>query len=178
MISVVIPVYNAEKYLEKCVGSIMAQKGIEKEIILIDDGSTDNSPKLCDRLSNSYTNKVKVIHKENEGVFVARNVGIEAALGEWIAFVDADDDVEKGMFQAYYSTITRLDMGANIALIGYRTVDADGIVGEEHGLTMTALWKRGEGYSELFGSVSQNLNERAWLYYYVWNKLYKREIIV
>lgn len=78
MISVVIPVYNTEKYLEKCVRSVLAQKGIEKEIILVDDGSIHNSPFLCDHLSDKYSDNIRVIYKENEGVSIARNVGIEA----------------------------------------------------------------------------------------------------
>lgn len=118
MISVVIPIYNVEKYLEKCVRSVLAQKGIEKEIILVDDGSTDNSRVLCDHLSNKYSDNIRVIHKDNEGVSRARNDGIEAALGDWIAFVDADDDIEEGMLQAYCSTIAGY-AGADIALIGY-----------------------------------------------------------
>ena len=97
---------------------MLAQKGIEKEIILVDDGSTDNSRVLCDHLSNKYSDNIRVIHKDNEGVSRARNDGIEAALGDWIAFVDADDDIEEGMLQAYCSTIAGY-AGADIALIGY-----------------------------------------------------------
>lgn len=132
---------------------------------------------MCDHLFNKYSDNIRVIHKENEGVSIARNVGIEAALGDWITFVDADDDIEEGMLQAYCSTIARY-AGADIALIGYKTVNSDGTIGKGYGPKTTKLWKRGEGYSELFSSTSQRLDERAGLCYYVWNKIYKREILI
>lgn len=176
MISVIIPVYNTEEYLEKCVRSVLAQKEVEKEIILVDDGSTDNSPALCDRFSADFPDIIKTIHKRNEGLSIARNAGIEASTGEWIAFIDSDDDIESEMLIAYYDAISKYDSG-DIVLTGYEYVDWEGSVLQRHGPDKTELWKRGDGYSTLLGSVSQNLSERAWIFYYVWNKLYKREII-
>lgn len=164
MISIIIPVYNTEMYLEKCVKSVLAQEGVEKEIILVDDGSTDSSLALCDKLSIEYPNSVRVIHKENEGVSIARNVGIEAAKGDLIAFVDSDDDIEARMLSAFDAAISKYSTGDTI-LTGYKVVNSDGTVWG-HGPTLTALWKRGTGYSELFGSVSNRLDERAGLYYY------------
>lgn len=89
-ISIIIPVYNVEKYLKKCIESIISQSFREIEILLIDDGSSDNSGKICD-LYALKDNRIKVFHKENEGVSTARNYGIEKATGEWISFVDSDD---------------------------------------------------------------------------------------
>lgn len=89
-VSIVVPVYNVEKYLDKCVESIINQTYKDLEIILIDDGSSDNSGKICDE----YTlrdNRVTVVHQQNAGVSAARNKGIETASGEWIMFVDSDD---------------------------------------------------------------------------------------
>ena len=91
-ISVIVPVYNVEQYLERCVESIINQTYKNLEIILVDDGSTDNSGKLCDELAKK-DNRIKVIHKENAGVSEARNSGIQKATGEYLCFVDADDFV-------------------------------------------------------------------------------------
>lgn len=93
LISIIVPVYNAERYIHRCIKSILSQKISNFELILIDDGSLDNSGKIC----NEYAQKdcrIKVIHKENAGASAARNDGIEVAIGKWIAFIDADDYIE------------------------------------------------------------------------------------
>ncbi len=96
-LSVVVPVYNAEEVLRYCVNSILNQTFIDFELLLIDDGSTDNSPAICDELAKK-DNRIKVIHKENGGAGSARNKGIEIATGKYIAFPDADDYLEPDMF--------------------------------------------------------------------------------
>ena len=96
MVSIVIPVYQAKNTLKKCVDSCISQKGIDEkqlEIILVDDGSTDGSGLLCDELAEDYSNSVKTFHTENQGVSLARNLGIEKASGKYICFVDSDDYV-------------------------------------------------------------------------------------
>jgi glycosyltransferase involved in cell wall biosynthesis len=98
LISVIVPVYNTQDYLNRCVDSIINQTYRDLEIILIDDGSTDNSPKICDNYSD-LDNRIKVIHKENEGPSSARNMGVEVAKGDYIAFVDSDDWVESDIYQ-------------------------------------------------------------------------------
>lgn len=90
MISVIVPVYNAKNYLERCVNSILGQTFTDFELFLVDDGSTDGSDKICDRLEKKDC-RIKVIHKQNGGASSARNAGIDAATGEYITFVDADD---------------------------------------------------------------------------------------
>lgn len=97
LISVVVPVYNAEKYLDKCIQSIINQKYSNLEIILVDDGSKDNSLELCKKYAES-DKRIKVIHKENEGVSTARNSGIEVASGDFIAFIDSDDYIDENMY--------------------------------------------------------------------------------
>lgn len=92
LISIIIPVYNVEKYLRECLDSIVNQNASNYEVILIDDGSTDESPKICDEYAGRYA-QVSVIHKNNCGVSLARNVGLDFAKGDWIWFVDADDYV-------------------------------------------------------------------------------------
>ncbi len=97
-ISVIVPVYNSEKYLEKCLESIINQTYKKLEIILIDDGSIDESGKICDEYAKKDS-RIKVIHKKNEGVSAARNQGLEIATGEYIAFVDSDDWIEEEMYE-------------------------------------------------------------------------------
>ncbi len=98
-ISVIVPVYKTEKYLEKCINSIIEQKYTNLEIILVDDGSPDNCPKLCDGFA-LQDNRIKVIHKKNAGVSAARNIGLDIATGDYITFVDSDDYLEKDMYQS------------------------------------------------------------------------------
>ena len=95
MVSVVVPVYNVSKYLPDCMRSILAQNVSNTEIILVDDGSTDNSGALCDQYAAEYS-CVRVIHQENSGLSAARNIGIEAAKGDFITFVDSDDMLAPG----------------------------------------------------------------------------------
>ena len=98
LISVIVPVYNAEKYLYKCVQSILNQTYDKIEIILVDDGSTDNSGKICDEISMRDT-RIRVLHKKNGGQSSARNAGIKIANGEYITFVDNDDWLEPNMYE-------------------------------------------------------------------------------
>lgn len=98
LVSIVIPIYNSEKYLKKCIDSILKQKYSNLEIILINDGSTDNSDKICDSLAIE-DKRIKVIHKLNEGVSAARNKGLELAKGEYIFFIDSDDYIDENVIK-------------------------------------------------------------------------------
>lgn len=102
LISVIVPVYNVEKYLNRCIDSILNQTFKQIEIILVDDGSTDKSPIICDEYCDSYEN-IKVIHKENNRVSAARNDGIKIATGKYIALVDSDDWIEPNMLEEMYN---------------------------------------------------------------------------
>lgn len=93
-VSIVVPVYNVEQYLSECIDSLIAQKYDNKEIILVNDGSTDNSPAICDEYTKRY-DYIKVIHKANGGLSDARNKGVASATGDYILFVDSDDYIEK-----------------------------------------------------------------------------------
>lgn len=97
-ISIIIPVYCVEAYLRRCLDSVLAQSYTDWECILVDDGSTDNSGAICDDFSRKDS-RFRVIHKSNEGVSSARNVGLGVAMGEWIVFVDSDDTIESNMLQ-------------------------------------------------------------------------------
>ena len=111
-ISVIVPVYNVEAYLERCVKSILQQTCTNFELILINDGSTDSSGQICDYLADQYEN-IKVYHIENAGVSNARNIGIQLATGVWITFVDSDDFVTKD----YLATLASAVEGGNVGFV-------------------------------------------------------------
>ncbi len=108
LISVIVPVYNVEKYLGKCIESIMAQTYQNLEIILVDDGSADKSGEICDEYARRDL-RIRVIHNENGGVSVARNTGIRQAAGEYIGLVDSDDYIDPDMYQTLYDLILKHD---------------------------------------------------------------------
>lgn len=108
MISVIVPVYNVEKYLERCVKSIAAQTYKDLEILLIDDGSTDKSGEMCDDFQQTDS-RIKAFHKQNGGLSDARNYGIEHSAGEFISFVDSDDYIDEKMLETLHRLITEND---------------------------------------------------------------------
>ena len=122
LISIIVPVYNVEKYLNKCIDSIINQTYRNLEIILVDDGSPDNCGKICDEYAKK-DKRIKVIHKKNGGVSSARNKGIENASGYWISFVDADDWIEKD----YIKILVNNKEDADIVLCGYNRVNKNKI---------------------------------------------------
>lgn len=102
LISVIVPVYNTEKYLDRCIQSILSQTYSNIEILLIDDGSTDSSGAICDKYAEQDS-RVRVFHKANGGASTARNMGLDNAKGEWIAFVDSDDWIDAEMYEEMLS---------------------------------------------------------------------------
>lgn len=114
-ISVIVPVYRVEKYLGRCVNSLLGQTLSDIEIILVDDGSPDGCPALCDEFAKK-DGRIKVLHKENEGLGLARNSGMSLAVGEYIAFVDSDDYVKSEMYRTLYEAAQREN--ADIAMCG------------------------------------------------------------
>lgn len=121
-ISIIVPVYNAEKHLHRCIDSILDQRFKEFEAVLVNDGSSDNSGKICDDYSLKDS-RIKVIHKTNGGASSARNAGMEAAEGDYIGFVDADDWIETDMYSAMYSKALEHDV--DLVLSDHRRVTAD-----------------------------------------------------
>ena len=115
LISIIIPVYNVEQYLPKCLDSILAQTYKNLEIILVNDGSQDNSGKICDDYAKKDT-RIKVIHQKNGGVAAARNMGLSIANGEWIGFLDSDDWIEQDMFEYLLNLTLKYD--ADVAQCG------------------------------------------------------------
>ena len=121
LISVVVPVYNVEKYLDKCIDSLVSQTYENLEIILINDGSKDKSAKICDKWKDNDS-RIKVIHKENGGLSEARNVGIDYAQGKYIAFIDSDDWVDKNFIKYLHEKLEKYnaDIAASTIIKTYK----------------------------------------------------------
>lgn len=125
LISVIVPVYNVEDYLDRCMESIMQQTYKDLEIILVDDGSTDSSGKKCDEYAQKDP-RIKVLHKENGGVSSARNMGLDTATGDYIGFVDSDDLLEPGMYELLIKNA--VENHVNISCCQMQTKNIDGTV--------------------------------------------------
>lgn len=121
-LSVIVPVYNVENYLNKCVDSILRQNYKNVEIILIDDGSTDKSSMICDDYKNKYTN-IHVIHKKNGGLSSARNAGLDVCTGDYISFIDSDDWIEQEMYNVMVNRA--VDTNSDIVIAGRYRVDSN-----------------------------------------------------
>lgn len=167
LISVIIPVYKVEKYLEKCVDSVINQTYDNLEIILVDDGSPDNCPKMCDEYAKK-DKRIKVIHKENGGLSDARNVGIKNSNGEYIGFVDSDDWVSKDMYKDLYNLIIKTQSDIAISEI-IRTNDESVIINNIDEIITEFNQKE---YLKRYFKIGFQTTE-----YYAVNKLYKRNII-
>ncbi len=126
LVSIIVPVYKVEKYLSRCVDSLINQTYKNIEIILVDDGSPDNSPKICDEYA-SRDSRIRVIHKENAGVSEARNTGIDSAKGDYICFVDSDDYVREDMVERLISPANENNSDMVVAS-GYYKVYGDKII--------------------------------------------------
>ncbi len=163
LISVIVPVYKAEAYLDFCVASILNQTYKNLEIILVDDGSPDGCPKKCDEWAKRDS-RVFVIHKENAGSAAARNTALDAANGELIAFVDSDDYISSDMYEYLFSL---LKDGADIAECGFVNVTGNNA---DFG---------GDEASKVFSSLEamkEHILDRLFRQL-VWNKLYKKEVL-
>jgi glycosyltransferase involved in cell wall biosynthesis len=118
LITIIIPIYKVEKYLKKCVFSVLSQSYTNLEIFLVDDGSPDNCGKMCDEFAQKDS-RIKVIHKENGGLSDARNVAIEVATGEWITFIDSDDYVSSDYVKTLYDLVSKYK--CQLGVSGYKT---------------------------------------------------------
>ncbi len=122
LISIIVPVYKTEKFLHRCVDSLIGQTYENIEIILVDDGSPDHCPELCDVLSEKHKN-IRVIHKTNGGLSSSRNEGLSIAAGDYISFVDSDDYIDKYMIERLHYVIRKHN--ADVAMLQYREVTCD-----------------------------------------------------
>ena len=121
-ISVIVPIYNVEKYLDKCVDSIVNQTYRNLEIILVDDGALDGSPKICDDWAKKDS-RIKVIHKKNGGLSSARNAGIDAAQGNYLSFIDSDDWIDEDFIEVLYNAIIKDK--SDLAICGFKKIEED-----------------------------------------------------
>ena len=168
-ISVIVPVYNVEKYLDECIESIVSQSYTNFELILVDDGSPDKCPEICDEWAKR-DNRIKVIHKENGGVSSARNAGIDAASGEFIMFIDSDDTIRQGCFERSVEMITKYDV--DIYFFRRRIEKTNGNVNCDSTKRKPLLCNTKE-FIELCYLKDKDIPLAT-----VWGKLYKREVIV
>jgi len=145
-ISIIIPVYNTEAYIPACIESILSQSFSGFEVLLIDDGSTDGSGVVCDEYARR-DNRVRVFHKENGGVSSARNLGLDNALGEWVYFVDSDDQILPCGLQTMVDCISD---DVDIVLAGYKRYDEDGHVVYEIDERVVCLMEKQESLSTLY----------------------------
>ena len=166
-ISVIIPVYNAENHLRKCIDSVLHQTVSVYEIILIDDGSTDLSGTICDTYGEQH-NHIKVIHQLNKGVSAARNVGLSHATGDFISFVDADDRLEPDMYELLLDLIDTY--GADIAHCGYKRMsEAETVIKECFGTHTIVEQNSSQAIDYMLRGVLFNNG--------LWNKLYQKNTI-
>lgn len=164
LLSIVVPIYKVEKYLNRCVESLVNQTYGNIEIILVDDGSPDRCPEMCDHWAERDS-RIRVIHKANGGLSDARNAGMKAANGAFIAFVDSDDYVELTMYEIMLSAIQRTD--ADIACCG-RYIVADDLLRPMHTLRQERIFDSIDAIKELLLGIS--IEEATW------DKVYKREL--
>lgn len=176
MISIIVPVYNIEKYIEKCIRSILNQSFKKIEVILVDDGSTDGSLAICQQYSK-LDERIKVITKENGGLSSARNEGIKQSTGEYIAFIDGDDFVHPQYIEKLYNTLSSFD--ADMSVCGIEIVDENGKITDK--LSTGAIYKQycpftREKLSPIEVERRYYTEENGFIFVVAWNKLYKRQI--
>ncbi len=167
LISVIIPVYGVEKYLARCVDSVLAQTYADLEVILVDDGSPDNCPAICDAYA-ARDERVRVHHQPNAGLSAARNAGLDTAGGAYVGFVDSDDYIAPDMYEKLYAALR--DTGADMSLCGYQYVDEAGKICR----TLPPLPRRTMTPEEIFALMEKPAQE--WRYVTAVNRLYKREL--
>lgn len=169
LISIIVPIYKVEAYLKRCVDSIINQSYPNLEIILVNDGSPDNCPAICDEYKNKDA-RIKVIHKTNGGLSDARNAGIDIATGKYFAFIDSDDYVSSIYVESLFETIKATD--AEIAIVKFLAFSNEKAIHTENSLVLpkTVLIKEAiSRYTSLDTSTSMTFIS-------CWNKLYKREL--
>ena len=168
LISVIIPVYKVEKYINRCIDSVINQTYKNLEIILVDDGSPDNCPKICDDYAKK-DERIKVIHKENGGLSDARNKGIQQATGKYIGFVDSDDYIDIKMYETLKNTLEKND--ADISSCKCVRFHNKLEINQKKYNNRVVVYTQEEYMKKFFKIGIQEC------VYYAWNKLYKKNII-
>lgn len=164
-ISVIVPVYNVSQYLRKCIDSILEQDYKNFEIILINDGSTDDSGKICDEYAGKYKN-INVYHQKNGGISSARNLGVSKVTGKYIAFVDSDDFIMKDFLSSMYSNLKNNNV--DISCCGSYCYFNENKITNPNYINVNRKYSKDE--------AQKHLNIIGYFNCGVWNKLYKREV--
>lgn len=169
-ISVIVPVYNTEPYLARCVDSILDQSFSDFELLLVDDGSTDGSSAICDACAQK-DKRVRVYHKENDGVSSARNLGIDNAQGEWLYFVDSDDEL---LPNGLRTLVDNISDDVDVAMGGFESVDELGNVTREVTKSVNLLLSKKESVITLYRG--QGCCGYFFLGY-TWQRLFRRSLV-
>lgn len=168
LISVIVPVYNAKSWLQKCIDSVLSQTYSNLEILLIDDGSTDGSSNLCDSYGETYS-QIRVCHQTNQGLSAARNTGLDMASGNYIFFLDSDDFLEPDALESMYYTLT--DTNADLVIGAYQTVNVAGEPLKREGFPYSApviaiseadFWQLSVHHSVAIIACSKLYSKRLW----------------
>ncbi len=175
MISIIVPVYNKEKFVLRCINSLLEQKNVDLEIILVDDGSTDNSLLICKKIANEHNN-ITVISQENAGVSAARNNGLRHAKGEWISFVDPDDYVAPTLYEELLNASDGND------IVACCCVAVDGEKKKENHFFPSDVLFVEDNKNKLYGQLlDANYGQPGIAYTAIgvpWGKIYRRELLV
>lgn len=174
-VSVVLPIYKVEKYLDRCMQSLLNQTLKDIEIIMVDDGSPDNCPAMCDQYAKEDC-RVKVIHKQNAGLGFARNSGLEIATGDYIAFVDSDDFVSVTAYETLFKIA--LEENADFVMCGHKRVRNGICVSEHKEADQKVVLNAPDCYNVLRGMIGIDPdNEYSYRHHYsVWHGIYKSSI--
>ena len=165
-VSVIIPVYNTEKYLQRCVNSVIGQQGVNLEIILVDDGSNDKSPEICDDYARKYP-FITALHISNSGPATAKNEGLRFAKGNYIALSDSDDKMEPLMLFKMVSAGYKYN--ADIICCNYKQIDENGNISYLYCTNKEYILNHEEGLIHFFSKDK--------IYSQCWTKIYKRELL-
>ncbi len=163
-LSIIIPIYKTQDTLDRCIQSVLLQSFIDYEIILVDDGSPDNCPSMCDDYAQN-DKRIKVVHKANGGLSNARNAGIDQAEGEYITFIDSDDAIQANTLQPL---MNELYLHPNVDILEYPALERYGHPHKQHLLSFTP--------HEYTSEIEYWFKERAFQHTYACNKIYKHKL--
>ena len=167
LISVIVPIFNVEKYLERCVNSILRQSYGNIEVVLVDDGSSDGSGLICDSFAKKDS-RVKVIHQTNSGVATARNTGLDSSTGDYICFVDSDDYVHPDFIKYLFIKLTEND--CDICMCDFVSTEKWEYFKEVDWNKKVSIYDRSKIFDQFYSDIHCHI-------IVLWNKLIKRECI-
>lgn len=174
LITIIVPVYNVEKYINECVDSLISQTYKNIEIILIDDGSMDKSGEICDSYAASDA-RIKVIHKQNEGLGFARNTGLKAAQGKFVTFIDSDDKADADLVENLVNGI--YEANGDTCIGGFKRISANGVIGFEERYDK-AVFEGKNIYNNLFARMLGSAPDKHdAIRMSVWNVMYSMDIV-